>query len=59
LCGDGSAANDVCQGRADQFEDIERLEFGGDEFDMAVDKVADIERRLGVADLASFTAPAA
>jgi hemerythrin-like domain-containing protein len=41
----------------DQFEDIERREFGGDGFDMAVDKVAEIERVLGVADLASFTAP--
>ena len=42
----------------DQFEDIERKEFGGDGFDMAVDKVADLERSLGTADLASFTAPA-
>lgn len=41
----------------DQFEDIERKEFGGDGFDMAVDKVADFERRLGTADLAAFTAP--
>jgi hemerythrin-like domain-containing protein len=41
----------------DQFEDIERKEFGGDGFDMAVDKVADLERRLGTADLAAFTAP--
>lgn len=41
----------------DQFEEIERREFGGDGFDMAVDKVADLERRLGTADLASFTAP--
>ncbi|HLO20455.1 MAG TPA: hemerythrin domain-containing protein [Sphingomicrobium sp.] len=42
----------------DLFEEIERKEFGGDGFDMAVDKVADLERRLGTADLASFTAPA-
>lgn len=42
----------------DRFEDIERREFGGDGFDMALGKVADIERRLGTADLASFTAPA-
>ena len=42
----------------DQFEDIERKEFGGDGFDMAVDKVAELEQRLGTADLASFTAPA-
>jgi hypothetical protein len=41
----------------DQFEDIERKEFGGDGFDMAVAKVADIERTLGMADLAAFTAP--
>lgn len=41
----------------DQFEDIEKREFGGDGFDMAVGKVADIERRLGIADLASFMAP--
>lgn len=41
----------------DQFEDIERKEFGGDGFDLAVDKVTDLERRLGTADLASFTAP--
>jgi hemerythrin-like domain-containing protein len=42
----------------DQFEDIERKEFGGDGFDIAVDQVAGIERRLGTADLAAFTAPA-
>ena len=42
----------------DQFEDIERKEFGGDGFDMAVDKVANLERRLGTFDLATFTAPA-
>lgn len=41
----------------DQFEAIERKEFGGDGFDMAVDKVAELERRLGTADLSSFTAP--
>lgn len=42
----------------EQFEDIERKEFGGDGFDMAVEKVADLEQRLGTANLASFTAPA-
>jgi hemerythrin-like domain-containing protein len=42
----------------EQFEDIEKREFGGDGFDIALDKVADVERRLGTADLASFTAPA-
>ena len=42
----------------DQFEDIERRTFGGDGFDIAIDKIADIERRLGLADLNAFTAPA-
>lgn len=41
----------------DQFEDIERNEFGGDGFDLAVEKVAELERRLGTADLGLFTAP--
>ena len=41
----------------DQFEDIERKEFGGDGFDMAVARVADLERSLGTADLGAFTAP--
>lgn len=41
----------------DQFEDIERKTFGGDGFDMAVDKVAGVERALGLTDLAAFTAP--
>ena len=42
----------------DQFEDIERRTFGGDGFDIAIDKIADIERWLGLADLNAFTAPA-
>lgn len=41
----------------EQFEEIEKREFGGDGFDMAIDKVTDIERALGVANLAAFTAP--
>lgn len=41
----------------DQFEEIEKRQFGGDGFDMALDKIADLERRLGTADLAAFTAP--
>jgi hemerythrin-like domain-containing protein len=41
----------------DQFEDIEKREFGGDGFQIALDQVADLERRLGTADLGSFTAP--
>jgi hemerythrin-like domain-containing protein len=42
----------------EQFEEIERREFGGDGFDMALDKIAEIERRLGTANLGDFTAPA-
>jgi hemerythrin-like domain-containing protein len=38
------------------FEKIERSHFGGDGFDMAVDQVAQIEQRLGLADLARYTA---
>ncbi len=39
-----------------QFEEIEKKQFGGDGFDMAVDKVAQAEQALGIADLAAFTA---
>jgi hemerythrin-like domain-containing protein len=42
----------------EEFEDIEKRQFRGDGFDMAVDRVAGIERRLGLHDLARFTAPA-
>ena len=41
----------------DQFEEIERKTFGGDGFDIAMSKIGDIERALGVSDLAAFTAP--
>jgi hemerythrin-like domain-containing protein len=41
----------------DQFEDIERQQFRGDGFDLAVDQVSAIERRLGLHDLGRFTAP--
>lgn len=41
----------------DRFEDIEKKTFKGDGFDMAVDRVAGIEQRLGVSDLGRFTAP--
>jgi hemerythrin-like domain-containing protein len=41
----------------DQFEDIERQQFKGDGFDLAVDQVSAIERRLGFHDLGRFTAP--
>lgn len=40
----------------EQFEAIERAQFKGDGFDIAVDEVAAIERRLGLADLARYTA---
>jgi hemerythrin-like domain-containing protein len=43
----------------DKFEAIERRTFGKDGFAEAVKKIADIEARLGIADLAQFTAPRA
>lgn len=39
----------------EQFEKIERQTFGGDGFDIYVDKVTGIEKRLGIYDLAQFT----
>jgi hemerythrin-like domain-containing protein len=39
----------------EQFEKIERKTFGGDGFDIYVDKVAALEKRLGIYDLAKFT----
>lgn len=41
----------------EQFEDIEHREFGGDGFDIALDKVVDIEQALGLQTFADFTAP--
>jgi len=41
----------------DQFEDIEKAQFGGDGFADAVKQVDGIERALGFAGLAQFTAP--
>jgi hemerythrin-like domain-containing protein len=38
------------------FEKIERSHFGGDGFDMAVHEIAQIEQRLGLGDLARYTA---
>jgi hemerythrin-like domain-containing protein len=38
------------------FERIERSHFGGDGFDMAVSQIAQIERKLGLSDLARYTA---
>jgi hemerythrin-like domain-containing protein len=39
----------------DKFEAIERQKFGGDGFEMYVDKVAAVEKQLGIYDLAQFT----
>lgn len=39
----------------EQFESIERKTFGGDGFDIYVDKVTELEKRLGIFDLAQFT----
>lgn len=39
----------------EQFESIERKTFGGDGFDIYVDKVAVLEKQLGIYDLAQFT----
>jgi hemerythrin-like domain-containing protein len=43
----------------DKFEEIEHRTFGKDGFEDAVKKIADIEAKLGIADLAQFTAPRA
>ncbi len=39
----------------EEFEGIERKTFGGDGFDMAVAKVAELEKHLGIYDLSQFT----
>jgi hemerythrin-like domain-containing protein len=39
----------------EQFEGIERKTFGGDGFDMAVDQVTELEKKIGIYDLAQFT----
>jgi hemerythrin-like domain-containing protein len=41
----------------DQFEEIEKAQFKGDGFDLAVDQIAGIEQRLGLHDLGRLTAP--
>jgi hemerythrin-like domain-containing protein len=41
----------------DRFEDIEKAQFGGDGFDMAVRQIGEIEQALGLSNLAAFTAP--
>jgi hypothetical protein len=39
----------------EQFESIERKTFGGDGFDIYLDKVTKVEKQLGIYDLAQFT----
>ena len=41
----------------EKFEEIEKAQFGGDGFDMAVKQIGEIEQALGLAHLAQFTAP--
>ena len=40
----------------EKFEDIEKQQFGGDGFDIAVRQIEEIEQTLGLADMAQFTA---
>ena len=40
-----------------KFDEIEHKTFGGDGFDIYLDKVTGIEKRLGIYDLAQFTPP--
>lgn len=42
---------------SDLFEEIEKKQFKGDGFDMGVERIADIEKRLGFAGLGRYTAP--
>jgi hemerythrin-like domain-containing protein len=44
---------------SERFEDIEHQQFGEDGFEDAVRQISNIESRLGLADLAQFTAPPA
>ena len=41
----------------EQFEGIERKTFGGDGFDMAVDKVTELEKQFGIYDIPSSHRP--
>jgi len=57
------AWKDTLSGKAydemsERFEDIEKRMFGHDGFDDAVRRIAGIEARLGIAELARFTMPA-
>ena len=42
---------------AEKFEDIEHRTFGKDGFDDAVTRISQVEQRLGLNDLAVYTAP--
>jgi hemerythrin-like domain-containing protein len=42
----------------ERFEEIEHETFKGDGFDIAIERIAGIEQRLGLHDLVRFTAPA-
>ncbi|MBY0560476.1 hypothetical protein [Hyphomicrobium sp.] len=42
---------------ADKFEDIEHQTFGKDGFDDAVTRISQVEKQLGLNDLAVYTAP--
>lgn len=41
----------------DKFEEIERQQFGGDGFETALKQISEIEKGLGLSDIAQFTAP--
>jgi hemerythrin-like domain-containing protein len=43
---------------AERFEEIEKKQFGGDGFDLALERVARIERTFGLDDVGRFTAAA-
>jgi hemerythrin-like domain-containing protein len=49
--------NKQYQELSEQFEELEQKMFGHDGFEDAVKRVSGIEKRLGISDLASFTAP--
>jgi hemerythrin-like domain-containing protein len=41
----------------EKFEGVEKKQFGGDGFDMAVKQIGEIEQALGLSNIAQFTAP--
>jgi hemerythrin-like domain-containing protein len=51
-------SGDELEELGEKFEEIEKTQFGGDGFEIAVKQVAEIEQALGLADLALFTPPA-